>query len=222
MSQFETLMATLNAIDAEPVEEMAKALPAEAGDEKKVQNAAAAAKPETEAESDYEKEEEETDEEGESLEKGAACGDMKKSFVSEEGEELIDATEILTDLQKSFASHDDILAKALPKVVELLGSQSKQLKEQGDLIKSLQQTITGLSGRGTGRKSTVTVLAKSQVSTEAAAQQEQPVTKEDIMAKAFTLFDNKKLSSMQVNMLDVALRNGYAPDADTLAVIARN
>ncbi|EJG5414259.1 hypothetical protein NAD41_000860 [Salmonella enterica] len=210
MNSIETLMATLNAIDAEAQPaEMAKALPSESEDENKVQEAAA------EAEGDKDEDE---DKEGEEVEK---CS-MTKSFQNEEGEELIDATEVLEGLQKSFATHDEILAKAMPKVVDLLSAQSKQLKEQGELIKSLQQSITGLAGKGTGRKSTVTLLTKSQVSTE--KQEEAPVqmTRDDVMAKAMNLFDQNKLSSIQVNMLDVALRNGYAPDADVLAVIARN
>ncbi|EAM1616311.1 hypothetical protein EU642_22000 [Salmonella enterica] len=217
MSQFEELMATLNAIDAEPqAEELAKALPTEDEGEDKKENKVQAAAAEAGAD-----DEEDDEEEGEDkLEKG--CGSLKKSFANEEGEELIDATEILEDLQKSFASHDEVLAKAMPKIVDLLSAQGTQLKEQGELIKSMQQTITNLQGRGAGRKSTVTVLAKSQVSAEKTEAEEPQYTKESIMAKAHTLFDKKMLSSMQINTLDVALRNGYAPDAEVLSIITRN
>ncbi|EAM6792330.1 hypothetical protein E0G74_01050 [Salmonella enterica] len=216
MSKFDELMATLNAIDADPQpEELAKALPAEDGKgedkgESKVQAAA--------EEAGADEDEDEDKEEGEALEKGC----MKKSFANEEGEELIDATEILEGLQKSFATHDDVLAKAMPKIVDLLTAQSSQLKEQGQLIKSMQQTITNLQGRGAGRKSTVTVLAKSQVSAEKQEEEQPQYTKESIMAKAHSLFDKQMLSSIQVNTLDVALRNGFAPDAEVLSIIARN
>lgn len=226
MSQFDDLMATLNAIDAEtpvevPAEELAKALPQEdEGDDKKIQEA--------EAEADGEKDDKSEDDkdgegEGEDFQKG--CGSMKKSFENEEGEELIDATEILESLQKSFATHDEVLAKAMPKVVELLGTQAKQLKEQGELIKSMQETMATLGARGTGRKSTVTVLAKSAVAQQAAAatapEAEAP-TVGDIMVKANSLFDQKLLSGLQLTKLDVALRNGYQPDADILAVLAKH
>ncbi|EBJ6658283.1 hypothetical protein D0Q53_20420 [Salmonella enterica] len=219
MSDFEQLMATLNAIDSEQPEEMAKALPAEAGDEKKNDNPSAKGKPETEAESDYEKKEEDEDEEGEEEGEMEKCS-MTKSFTNADGEEVIDATEILESLQKSYAAHDDVLAKAMPKMVELLTAQSAQIKEQGALIKSLQDSVTALGARGTGRKSTVTVMAKSQVSTEAKEEQPQ-VTKETLMAKAMNLFSEQKLSSLQVNKLDVALRNGYAPDAEVLALLTK-
>ncbi|ENQ1546111.1 hypothetical protein ACEOHC_003923 [Salmonella enterica] len=226
MSQFDELMATLNAIDAEaPAETLAKSEPAgeeivkalpkedEEADDKKI----AAAEGESEDKGDDEDEEGE----GKPFEK---C-DMKKSLTNEEGEELIDATEILENLQKSFATHDEVLAKAMPKVVELLGAQSKQLKEQGDLIKSMQETIATLGARGTGRKSMVTVLAKSSVASQpaaaAAAEPEAP-TAGDIMVKANSLFDQKLLSGLQLTKLDVALRNGYTPDADILAVLAKH
>ncbi|EAW2493067.1 hypothetical protein AXL65_02250 [Salmonella enterica subsp. enterica] len=222
MSSFDQLMATLNAIDAEataaaPVEEMAKALPSEeSDDDKKIQAA--------EADSDSDKEEDEEGEdkgEGEDLEK---CNQMKKSFENEEGEELIDATEIIEGLQKSFASHDDILAKAMPKIVDLLGAQSKQLKEQGDLIKSMQEQLATFGARGTGRKSTVTVMAKSHVATQAAPAQAEAeqMTVGDIMMKANSLFDQKLLTGLQLTKLDVALRSGYTPDADILAVLAKH
>ncbi|EAO1133506.1 hypothetical protein EX011_21310 [Salmonella enterica] len=222
MSSFDQLMATLNAIDAEapaaaPVEEMAKALPSEdADDDKKIQAA------EAEADSDSDKEEDEGEDkgEGEDLEK---CNQMKKSFENEEGEELIDATEIIEGLQKSFATHDDILAKAMPKIADLLGAQSKQLKEQGELIKSMQDQLATFGARGNGRKSTVTVMAKSHVATQAApAPAAEEMTVEDIMVKANSLFDQKLLSGLQLTKLDVALRSGYAPDADVLAVLAKH
>ncbi|EDY2030026.1 hypothetical protein GTB64_004468 [Salmonella enterica] len=212
MSDFEKLMATLNAIDAEAQPdqpaELAKSFPDE-GDDKKIQTAA------KDGEKDEEEEEdEEGKEKGEEIEK---CS-MTKSFENEEGEELIDATEVLEGLQKSFASHDSVLEK----VATLLTAQNQQLKAQGELIKSMQDTITNLGAKGTGRKSTVTLLTKSQVSTEKQEEAPKQMTREDVMAKAMNLFDKNMLSSIQVNMLDVALRNGYAPDADVLATIARN
>ncbi|ENE5752107.1 hypothetical protein ABNO07_003585 [Salmonella enterica subsp. enterica serovar Bareilly] len=210
MSDFDQLLATLNSIDAEQPEEMAKALPKEGDDEKE---RVIPAKSQEGSESEEDEDEEEGKEE---MEK---CS-MTKSFATEDGEELIDATEILENLQKSFAAHDDVLAKAMPKMVELLSAQSAQLKEQGALIKSLQDSVSALGARGTGRKSQVTVMTKSQVSTE--AREEAPkITKESLMAKAMNLFNEQKLSSLQVNKLDVALRNGYAPDADILALLTK-
>ncbi|EON2339024.1 hypothetical protein ACLLKL_001994 [Escherichia coli] len=210
MSDFDQLLATLNGIDAEQPEEMAKALPKEGDDEKERV---------IPAKSQEGSDDEEEDEEGEGKEELEKCS-MTKSFANEDGEELIDATEILENLQKSYAAHDDVLAKAMPKMVELLAAQSTQLKEQGALIKSLQDSVSALGARGTGRKSTVTVMAKSQVSTEAREEAPQ-VTKESLMAKAMNLFNEQKLSSLQVNKLDVALRNGYAPDAEILALLTK-
>ncbi|ENW4943675.1 hypothetical protein ACFLMW_003826 [Salmonella enterica] len=210
MSDFDQLLATLNSIDAEQPEEMAKALPKEGDDEKE---RVIPAKSQEGSESEEDEDEEEGKEE---MEK---CS-MTKSFATEDGEELIDATEILENLQKSFAAHDDVLVKAMPKMVELLSAQSAQLKEQGALIKSLQDSVSALGARGTGRKSQVTVMTKSQVSTEAREEAPQ-ITKESLMAKAMNLFNEQKLSSLQVNKLDVALRNGYAPDAEILALLTK-
>lgn len=222
MEKFEELMATLNAIDAEPAatDTMAKALPPEAKGEK---DPSAKGKPETEAEGEYEKEEENTDDEGEPLEKGSSCGDMKKSFQNEEGEELIDATEILEGLQKSFATHDEVLTKALPQMAALLGAQSKALKEQGELIKSLRTEVAQMGTRGTGRKSAVTILAKSSVVDQPSAAQpaqEEPMTVDAIMAKANSLYDQKLLTGLQLTKLDVAMRSGMAPDADVVKILA--
>ena len=230
MSSFEDLMATLNAIDADAPaelakstaaqseEELAKACKSEAGaeaeegdDDKKIQAAS------DEGDSDK-KDESEEEEEGE----GKPFG---KSMVNEEGEEVIDATEILEGLQKSFASHDYILAKAMPKMVELLGAQSKALKDQGDMIKSLQDQLASFGSRPAGRKSMVTVLAKSTVAEQpavATAAEEAPMTMGDVMVKANSLFDQKLLSGLQLTKLDVALRNGYMPDADIMAVLAKH
>lgn len=208
MSAFEELMASLNAIDAEQPEVMTKSFPDKGEDDKE------RVIPEKSSKEDSEEDEDE--DEGEDMEK---CS-MTKSFANEDGEELIDATEIVTGLQKSFAEHEDILAKAMPKVVELLSAQSAQLKEQGDLIKSLQDSISAMGARSGGRKSTVTVMAKSQVSNEP-TEEKPAITKETLMAKAMTLFGEHKLSSLQVNKLDVALRSGYAPDADVLAMLVK-
>ncbi|HGX3708876.1 TPA: hypothetical protein ACNEJR_003637 [Escherichia coli] len=233
MSSFEQLMATLNAIDAEapaaPVEEMAKALPSDEDDKKISAAEAEGDKGEEDDEKSSDKEGSEYDKEGAYEKKEEAplekC-DLKKSFENEDGEELIDATEILEGLQKSFATHDDILAKAMPKVVELLGAQSKQLKEQGDLIKSMQEQLATFGARGAGRKSAVTVLAKSHVANQPAAAAApvapEEMTTADLMVKANSLFDQKLLSGLQLTKLDVALRNGYAPEADILAVLANH
>ncbi|EAB4417303.1 hypothetical protein D7B12_17895 [Salmonella enterica] len=230
MSQFDELLATLNAIDADaPAETLAKSEPAgeeitkALAKEKEADDKKIAAKEEEGEDEEGEEEGEEGEEKDGEFEK--SCGSMKKSLVNEEGEELIDATEILESLQKSFATHDEVLAKAMPKVVELLGAQSKQLKEQGELIKSMQETIATLGARGTGRKSMVTVLAKSTVASQpaaATAPEEAPLTSQDIMVKANSLFDQKLLSGLQLTKLDVALRNGYTPDADVLAVLAKH
>lgn len=227
MSAFEQLMATLNAIDNEaPAEVMAKALPSDEDDKKISAAEAEGDKEEEDDEKSSDKEGSEYDKEGAYEKKEEAplekC-DLKKSFENEEGEELIDATEILEGLQKSFATHDDILAKAMPKVVELLGAQSKQLKAQGDLIKSMQEQLATFGARGAGRKSTVTVMAKSHVATQAAAPaQAEEMSVGDVMMKANSLFDQKLLSGLQLTKLDVALRNGYTPDADILAVLAKH
>ncbi|EJF7575640.1 hypothetical protein M8623_003318 [Salmonella enterica subsp. enterica] len=231
MSSFEQLMATLNAIDAEasaPVEEMAKALPSDEDDKKIAAAEAEGDKEEEDDEKSSDKEGSEYDKEGayeKKEEKPLEKCDLKKSFENEEGEELIDATEVIEGLQKSFATHDDILAKAMPKIVDLLGVQSKQLKEQGDLIKSMQEQLATFGARGTGRKSAVTVMAKSHVANQPAVAtpaEPEEMTTADIMVKANSLFDQKLLSGLQLTKLDVALRNGYAPEADILAVLAKH
>lgn len=217
MSKFEELMATLNSIDAEAeAETLTKALPQEDGeDDKKIQAAADEADGDDKEDKD---DKEDGEGEGEDLEK---C-DLKKSFTNEEGEELIDATEILEGLQKSFADQESVLLKALPQMAGLLQSQSKQLKEQGDLIKSMQETLASFGTRGAGRKSTVTVLAKSHAATQNEPAKAEPVSAADLMLKAHQLFDQKLMTGIQLTKLDVSLRNGFAPDAEVLALLAKH
>ncbi|EMD0638851.1 hypothetical protein VPZ60_004267 [Salmonella enterica] len=215
MSKFDELMATLNSIDAEAeAETLTKALPQEDGeDDQKIQAAA------EEAEGDDKEDKDDKGEgEGEALEK---C-DLKKSFTNEEGEELIDATEILEGLQKSFADQEGVLLKALPQMAGMIQAQNKQLKEQGELIKSMQETLASFGNRGAGRKSTVTVLAKSHAATQNEPAKPEQVSSADIMLKAHQLFDQKLMTGIQLTKLDVSLRNGFAPDADVLALLAKH
>ncbi|MNC43706.1 hypothetical protein D3C75_925810 [compost metagenome] len=82
---------------------------------------------------------------------------MTKSLTLENGEEAIDATELLKSMQADLAEHDEVLSKAMPQVLQLMQGQSKMIQQQGDLIKSMQGRIDELAGQGRGRKTVVTV-----------------------------------------------------------------
>lgn len=204
MSKFAQLLAQLNA-EAEAQETLAKALPQQdSQDDKNIQAA---------AEDGAGEGEESIEEDGAGEGEGEGEGTMAKSMTLAGGEEVIDATELLKSMQDDLNEHGEVLAKALPQVLQLMQGQSKMIQQQGDLIKSMQTRLDQLAGQGRGRKAVVSIVDKPAAGeTLAKSQQEDGMTPQEFMLKANTAYDKGIISGVQLNTIDVCLRQGASLD----------
>ena len=203
MSKFQELLAQLNA-EQEAQDTLAKALPQDSQDDATIQ--AAAEEGQTEGEGEGEGE---GDDEGEGEGEGEGEVSLTKSLALADGEEAIDATELLKSMQGDIAEHGEVLAKALPQVLQLMQGQSKMIQQQGDLIKSMQTRIDQLAGQGRGRKTVVTVQEKVPAGeTTLAKSQPDGITPQEFMLKANSAFDKGIITGTQLTTIDVADREG--------------
>lgn len=205
---FEALLAELN----DEVATMAKALPADTGeDDEKIQAAAEGGEEGHEEPDGDEAEGAEGDgDEDDDAPKGKEKPMFGKSMsvTTEDGEtvEAIDGTELVKSLmgqvealETKFVGAEATLAKSL---TDTLGV----VKAQGELIKSLSAKVAKLSEQGRGRKSAVTVheppaMAKSMPAVEAPKP-------EELMAKALSAQKSGALSSIDVSRVENALNLG--------------
>lgn len=222
---FKNLLETLQTLDASQKETLAKSIPA-AQDDKNIQ-AAAGESPANNGEGagagSGENPEENKDENGEKKGEGENT-DLTKSLPTVEGangEQMIDATEVLETLQKSVNSTNEALNTGFPLMMQMMERMGNTIAAQGELIKSLQQNQINAGAQGAGRKSQVVVMAKSMAGTQAAAEQlsETQISGEDLMIKSNVAYNEGKISGVQLNMIDCALRNGYQPDPAILAKV---
>lgn len=219
---FKQLLETLQNLDAEQGEVLAKSVqPAQ--DDKKIQAAAAASganngdgngagpgegegEGEGEGDADKKKKEGEGEGEGEST--------LTKSLTGANGEELIDATEMLETLQKSINDNNEMLGAALPTMITMMKRMGETIATQGEMIKSLQ---AGQGAAPAGRKSQVVLLAKSAAGTQAVEEEQPQLTVDDLMIKSNAAYSAGKISGVELGMIDLALRSRQLPDADLLA-----
>ena len=202
MSQFAELLAQLQA-EQEQYEAMAKSVPAEGGKDDDAIQAAAAEAGDTDADDNPEDDDD---------------APVAKSVLADDGQEYIDATEMLKSLEARVAEHDDVLAKAMSGTLDVVKSLKATVEAQGDLIKSMQAKMDKMAGGGAGRKAVLSVVEKPAAGeTLAKSQQEEGLTPAQVMAKANAAFDAKRISGQELVALDVALRSGALPDQAILA-----
>lgn len=222
---FKNLLETLQTLDATQKETLAKSIPA-AQDDKNIQ-AAAGESPANNGEGagagSGENTEENKDENGENKGQGENA-DLTKSLPAVEGangEQMIDATEVLETLQKSVNSTNEALNTGFPLMMQMMERMGNTIAAQGELIKSLQQNQINAGAQGAGRKSQVVVMAKSMAGTQATTEQPEDtqITGADLMIKSNVAYNEGKITGVQLNMIDCALRNGYQPDPAILAKV---
>jgi hypothetical protein len=198
---FETLLGELDILT--------KALPAaDVADDKKIQAAA-------DGNGD-------ADDENKDDQDGGAPMTKSLTVTLPNGEtiEAEDGTELVKSLMDQVGKQEDMMVKAMGGVVSLVKHQGEQLKAQGDLIKSLQDTVTRLSGQGAGRKSIVDVHQQvTELTKSFGGQQEKGINPVEIMAKSNAAFSAGKISGQELNTIDVSLRMGAAIEPSLLAKV---
>lgn len=205
MSKFQELLAQLNA-EQEAQDTLAKALPQDSQDDETIQAAAEEGQGEGDGEGDGE---------GEGEGEGEGDDSLTKSLTLADGEEVLDATEMLKSMQADLTEHGEVLAKALPQVLQLMQGQSKMIQQQGELIKSMQTRIDQLAGQGRGRKTVVTVQEKLPAGeTTLAKSQPEGITPQEFMLKANNAFDKGVITGTQLTTIDVAVREGKVASLD--------
>lgn len=210
--QFDNLLKELDVLTAGS-EALAKALPTDSEDDKKIQAA---------AEDGDGKGDGDADDKG-----GAADGDaddkpMAKSFKVklEDGTEVEaeDGTVLVKALGERLDATEGMLAKALGGAVALIKSQSAVIEKQGDLLKSLTEKVNKLSSEGRGRKTTV-VLTEKQTDTSLAKSHQDGITPQEFLLKANSAFDAKKLTGLELTTIDVSLRSGQPLDPTLISKV---
>lgn len=203
MSQFEKLMGELAELGASQ-ETMTKALPAEDGkDEEKIQAAA--------AEGGLDGDEDDTGgkPDGDAGDEAEGKKPMAKSFkfTLEDGTEMEaeDGAALVKSLQDKFELSEGNLIKALDATAVLI-------KGQGELIKSLSDRVSKLSGEGRGRKAVVSVVEKPAPGASPMAKSMQPegMTHDQFFAKALSAQRDGKISGMDIAMAESCLNRGEA------------
>lgn len=208
MSQFDELLAQLNA-EQEEQSTLAKALPADDGEDDQAIQAAAAEG----AEGEDNPEDEDDDAEG-----GEAP--LTKSMkIGDEEVELVDAEALI----KSIGLMDGRVTEVESVLVKGLESALGMIKSQGDMIKSLQGQITKLGTQGAGRKAVLTVHEKP--NTETPLTKSQPdgeLTKEQFLVKSEAAWNAGVINGVEFSSVDVALRTGNKLDAGLIQRIVNH
>ncbi len=204
MSEFESLLADLQSV-ATDNEQLAKALPNDDADDKKVEGAAEEA-----GAADTDPAAGEPDDDSEPM--------AKSLDIDGENYQIVDAEPLLKALGDRMTETEITLAKALQSTVAAL-------KDQSELIKSLQLQVNKLGSQGAGRKTVLTVLEKpatvpsTPAETLAKSQSQEGITTGEFFAKAESLFESKKLTGMELTTISVSLREKQPIDQKLISKV---
>lgn len=222
---FEQLLEKLN-----DVATLAKALPSESDDNKKIQAAAGEDEGDGPDGEDYD----DDGDEGADDDQDAADGKKKKkpfppedegdapmtksfSLTLEDGTELeaFDGTELVKSLttrvelaEATLASNEENILKSLNSAVEIISAQSVQLKDQGAMIKSLTDKVSAMARTGRGRVSTLTVNEKPQLESSLAKSGPASIPREELVLKALSAMKEGRISGFEASGIDTALNMG--------------
>lgn len=208
--EFESLLDDLISLQQEQ-DTMSKALGDDVDDEE-IQEAAGEADELENAESKGKKEPD-GDEDGEDVDDdGDGDGElMGKSFMieTENGEqvEAFDATLLIKSLTDKSNATEEFVSKAINQMTTVIGGQSQ-------MIKSLQAEVIALKSAGRGRK---TVVSMNEPATT--MKKSLPTSRDDIMAKCMSAFNENKISGLDVSRAESYLNNNQPVPADILARI---
>lgn len=198
MSKFDELLGEL--------ETLAKAQPAENGDDKIV---AAAAEGGGQVDGDKDKDDKDD---------GMGDNPMAKSFevTLADGTKVQaqDGTELVKALHERIDSTETTMAKALETAIGLIKSQGEQIAALGGKVKAL-------SGEGKGRKAVLTVTEKPAAGGLLAKSQEpEGITPEQFMAKALDAQKLGRLTGLEVSVAEAHLNRGQQVPAEIVRKVA--
>lgn len=162
--------------------------------------------------------------EGDGTGEGEGNGDgMQKSMevTLPDGTKVqaIDGAEMVKALADRVDGTEVVFIKAMGQAVDLIKSQSAQLKTQGELIKSLQADFTKISAAPGGRKTLLTVHEKTAVTDPMAKAQPDVMEAEVFMTKALDAQKSGKITGQQVAAAEAALNRGWAVNPQTVAAV---
>ena len=140
----------------------------------------------------------------------------KSLGANADGDELVDATDLVKSILARQEGSEQMLTKAV-------ASMAGTLTKQNDLIKSLQSEMRSLAGAGRGRKTMVSIAEKVGVSDMVAKSEGAStgaITGADLLVKSNAAHAAKKISGVELNTIDVCLRNGWPIDPGILQRVA--
>lgn len=197
MSKFDELLGEL--------ETLAKAQPAEDGDDKIV---AAAAEGGGQVDGD------ENGEGGESMGDDPMAKSFEVTLADGTKVQAQDGTALVKALQDRIDSTETVMAKALESAIGLI-------KSQGAQIEALSGKVKALSNEGKGRKAVLTVTPKPAAGGETMAKsQPEGITPEEFMAKALDAQKLGRLTGLEVSVAEAHLNRGQQVPVEIIRKVA--
>jgi hypothetical protein len=143
-----------------------------------------------------------------------------------DGEEadVLDGTQVVARLGKSLQKTQAGIAKALQAATQVMGDlqaavvkRDAAIAEQGELIKSLTETVGRLGDAGRGRKAVVSVSEKDGGSD---LNKSAGITPVEFMGKAKAAFEAGKLTGGELMRVEAHINRGLQPPADIVSRVA--
>lgn len=203
-SQFEQLAAELDTL--------AKALPADNGeDDEQIQAAAAEG-------SGMSGDGEPDGDEGKGG-KGDGDGDekpMAKSFEvtlpGGEKAQAVDAGDLIKSLQDQITSMEGGMLKSMNAAMSVI-------KQQGEMLKSLHEKVQKIGNQGAGRKATVSVAEKPV--TTMAKSEPTGMDATEFLAKSEGAFNAGRITGLELSTIETFINRGKQPPADLIARVVQ-
>lgn len=139
--------------------------------------------------------------------------------------EAEDGTELVKSLMDRMTGTESLMAKSLEATFNLVKQQGEALKNQGQMIKSLQEKIVSMSSEGRGRKTVLDVHQQIMAGTSqnmAKSMGEGQMTQQEFMAKSNDAYKAGRINGVELTAIDVSIRSGQAVDQGVIAKVLGN
>lgn len=203
-SQFEQLAAELDTL--------AKALPADNGEDDEQIQAAAAEGSGTSGDGEPD------GDEGKGG-KGDGDGDekpMAKSFEvtlpGGEKAQAVDAGELIKSLQDQITSMEGGMLKSMNAAMSVI-------KQQGEMLKSLHEKVQKIGNQGAGRKATLSLTEKPV--TTIAKSEPTGMDAGEFLAKSEGAFNAGRITGLELSTIETYVNRGKQPPADLIARVVQ-